>query len=163
MQRLGRVFNRIKRGLGMVCLAAGLLGATNLAHAVSVSGKVYLDFDNSGMLTNSPPTLANINVELLDGSGNPLSPAITGITSATGDFTLEAPGIGSYKVKATTATAGEEGMTMVAVNGGTPVTGRNVMLKGLGGDLTLNIKNAANAGIKNIELVVTATDRKSVV
>lgn len=161
MQRLQRTLTRIKRGLGIVCLSVGMLGFTGIAHAVPVSGKVYLDFDNSGTLTNSPPVLAGVNVELLDNSGAPLLPAITGVTSATGDFSLEAPGIGNYRVKATTAIIGEEGITTVAVNGITPVTGRNVMLKGIGGDLALNIKNAANAGIKNIELVVTAPNMGS--
>ncbi|QIQ21678.1 SdrD B-like domain-containing protein [Zophobihabitans entericus] len=158
MRGLKRALSTIKRGLGVLCLGAGLLGFATAAHAVSVSGKVYLDFDNTASLINSPPTLSGISVELLNSSGASLSPAVTGTTTASGDFTLEAPGIGSYRVKAITSTSGEEGIATVAVSGSTPVTGSNVFLKGLGGDLTLNIKDTLAAGVKNIELVVSATD-----
>ncbi|GAA5104283.1 hypothetical protein GCM10023211_01680 [Orbus sasakiae] len=138
---------------GVRALTLGLMMSTS-ALAAPLSGKVFLDYDNTQTNTNAP--LAGLTVELLDSSGTSLSTPVITTTSVDGSYTFSTPTLGSFKVKAQTS-HDESEMITVSVTGASGISGQNVFLKGKGGDIRLQIKDADSSGVKTIPVTLSVS------
>ncbi|QIQ21238.1 SdrD B-like domain-containing protein [Zophobihabitans entericus] len=141
-------------------LSAFLLGmmAIGTASAAPISGKVYLDYDNTGSSPNAP--LSGITVEVLTSSGAPLATPLTTTTAADGSYSFNSTQIltsNTYKVKASTANSETIDLS-VTIPSASGVSGQNLFLKGNGGDISILVQSTkpTTVVLKDIPVSVSA-------
>uniref|UniRef100_UPI003D32FC06 SdrD B-like domain-containing protein n=1 Tax=Gilliamella sp. G0441 TaxID=3384760 RepID=UPI003D32FC06 len=141
------VKKRMLRGIKQLLASAFISMATiSVANAIPISGKVYLDYDNTASKTEMP--LTGLKVEVYDSNQKLLSDATT---NKDGSYKLDAPLLGTYKVVAKT----KEGETIdrsVQLIVDTGASAQNLFIKGKGGDIHLDVKDEKGNGAKNIPI-----------
>jgi len=125
---------------GVRALTLGLMMSTS-ALAAPLSGKVFLDYDNTGSSQNAP--LSGITVEVLDSGGSALPTPLTTTTGSDGSYSFDSTQImtaNTYKVKASTAN-NESIDADVTIPTSSGVSGHNLFLKGSGGDISIKVES----------------------
>lgn len=151
MRKKNTMLKRFKHMMAAVSLST-LVAST--AYAAPISGKVFLDYDESGSNINAP--LYGISVELLDSSGNALATPMTTTTTVDGSYAFDSPTVGSFQVKASTDNS-EEKTISVTVGGNSGVSGQNIFLQGNASDIQVKIQDADTNPLKMIPVTFSVS------